>query len=66
MFGTEVPESVFTKHMMHFKRKGLTRADMVKLIDTGINMILGDNFSDNPHNDKVMDMVKASQNIHSS
>ena len=66
VFGKESIESVFARHRMHFKRDGLTGIKMVKLIDTGINMIPGNNLDDNPYNAHVMALAKASRNIRAS
>ncbi|WP_276922538.1 hypothetical protein [Ferroplasma acidiphilum] len=40
--------------------------EQIKLIDTGINMILENNLSDNPYSDNVMALAKASRDMHAS
>lgn len=66
VFGKEMIQSLFARHRMRFKIYGLTRASIFKLIDYSINMVINDNLSDNPYSDNVMDMAKASRNVHTS
>ena len=47
--------SVFAKYRKPFKKPGMTKSRILKLIDTGTEMMLNDSLPDTPYNDKMMD-----------
>ncbi len=55
VFGDKDIPSVFGKYRKPFKKPGMTKNRILKLIDTGTEMMLNDSLPDTPYNDKLMD-----------
>ncbi|MCL4312370.1 MAG: transposase, partial [Candidatus Thermoplasmatota archaeon] len=55
VFGDKDIPSVFAKYRKPFKKPGMTKDKIIKLVDTGTDMMLADSLSDTPYNDKMMD-----------
>ena len=54
--------SVFARYRKPFKKPGMTKDKIIKLVDTGTDMMLADSLSDTPYNDKMMDKVNEVRN----
>ncbi len=55
VFGDKDIPSVFAKYRKPFKKPGMTKNRILKLIDAGTEMMLNDSLPDTPYNDKMMD-----------
>ena len=55
VFGDKDIPSVFAKYRKPFKKPGMTKSRILKLIDAGTEMMLNDSLPDTPYNDKMMD-----------
>ena len=62
VFGDKDIPSVFAKYRKPFKKPGMTKDKIIKLVDTGTDMMLADSLSDTPYNDKMMDKVNEVRN----
>ena len=62
VFGDKDIPSVFGKHRKPFKKPGMTKNRILKLIDTGTDMMLNDSLPDTPYNDKMMDKANEVRN----
>ena len=55
VFGDKDIPSVFARYRKLFKKPGMTKDKIIKLVDTGTDMMLNDSLPDTPYNDKMMD-----------
>ena len=62
VFGDKDIPSVFARYRKPFKKPGMTKDKIIKLVDTGTDMMLADSLSDTPYNDKMMDKVNEVRN----
>jgi len=62
VFGDKDIPSVFAKYRKPFKKPGMTKEKIIKLVDTGTEMMLTDSLSDTPYNDKMMDKANEVRN----
>jgi hypothetical protein len=62
VFGDKDIPSVFAKYRKPFKKPGMTKDKIIKLVDTGTDMMLADSLSDTPYNDKMMDKANEVRN----
>ena len=62
VFGDKDIPSVFGKYRKPFKKPGMTKNRILKLIDTGTDMMLNDSLPDTPYNDKMMDKANEVRN----
>jgi hypothetical protein len=62
VFGIQDIPSVFIKYRKSFKKPGMTKNRILKLIDTGTDMMLNDSLSDTGYNDKMMDKTNEVRN----
>ena len=62
VFGDKDIPSVFAKYRKPFKKPGMTKSRILKLIDAGTEMMLNDSLPDTPYNDKMMDKANEVRN----
>ena len=62
VFGDKDIPSVFAKYRKPFKKPGMTKEKIIKLVNTGTDMMLTDSLSDTPYNDKMMDKANEVRN----
>ncbi len=62
VFGDKDIPSVFAKYRKPFKKPGMTKSRILKLIDTGTEMMLNDSLPDTPYNDTMMDKANEVRN----
>ncbi|WP_290704078.1 hypothetical protein [Ferroplasma sp. Type II] len=62
VFGDKDIPSVFARYRKPFKKPGMTKNRILKLIDTGTDMMLNDSLPDTPYNDKMMDKANEVRN----
>jgi len=63
VFGDKDIPSVFGKYRKPFKKPGMTKNRILKLIDTGTDMMLNDSLPDTPYNDKMMDKANEARSM---
>ena len=55
IFGKQDIASVFSKYRKPFKKPGMTKKKIMKLVEKAIEMIVNDSLADNAYNDELMD-----------
>ncbi len=62
IFGKQDIASVFSKYRKPFKKPGMTKKKIMKLVEKATEMIVNDSLSDNAYNDELMDKAYALRN----
>ena len=62
VFGDKDIPSVFARYRKPFKKPGMTKGKIIKLVNAGTEMMLNGSLSDTPYNDKMMDKANEVRN----
>ena len=62
MFGKQDIASVFSKYRKPFKKPGMAKNKILKLVDKATGMIVDDSLADNAYNDEMMNKANALRN----
>ena len=62
VFGDKDIPSVFARYRKPFKKPGMTKGKIIKLVNAGTEMMLNDSLPDTPYNDKMMDKANEVRN----